>query len=66
MMKLHVSIINQIQKYTEAMKSESLYKQTQEVIEEVIRIFESHFGNSYPDVWKKAVVDIRKAVEGAA
>lgn len=66
MMKLYVTLINQLQKYTEAMKSESINKQTQEVVEQIIRICESHFGNTYPEAWRKVVIDIREAVEGAA
>lgn len=64
--ELHLKYLNQLQKYTEAMKSESINRQTQEVVIEVIRVFESHFGNTYPDVWKRATGEIKALVEGAA
>lgn len=67
MHKLHLGYINQLQKYTEAMKSESINKQTQEVATEIIRIAEQYFGNAYPETWSKFVKDIRGAVgEGSA
>jgi hypothetical protein len=64
--KLYLSYINQLQKYTEAIKSESINRQTQDVAEKLIQIFERHFGAGYPVEWNQAVLEIRQKIEGAA
>lgn len=65
MHKLYLGYVNQLQKYTEAMKSQTVNKLTQEVAEAIIQIFERHFGNSFPEAWKEAVKEIRGLVEAA-
>jgi hypothetical protein len=64
--KLHLGYVNQLQKYTEAMKSESINRQTQEVAEKLVQIFERHFGTSFPEQWREAVADLKKEIEAAA
>lgn len=61
-----LSYVNQLQKYTEAMKSETISKETQEAVEEVLRIVERHLGTTYLEVWHAVVVDVRRALEDAA
>lgn len=61
-----LSYINQLQKYTEAMKSETISKETQEAVEEVLRIVERHLGTTYLEVWHAVVKDVRRALEDAA
>lgn len=63
---LYLRYVNQLQKYTEAMKSESINRLTQEVAEQIVQIFERHFGNTYPEEWQSAVKELRVLVEEAA
>lgn len=58
--------INQLQKYTESMKSESISKETREAVEEVLRIVERHLGTTYLEVWHVIVKDVRHALEESA
>jgi len=58
-----LSYINQLQKYTEAMKSETISRETQEAVEEVLRIVERHLGTTYLEVWHIIVKDVRHALE---
>lgn len=55
--------INQLQKYTESMKSEAISKETREAVEEVLRIVERHLGTTYLEVWHVIVKDVRRALE---
>lgn len=64
--KLYLSYINQLQKYTEAMKSESINRQTQDVAEKIVQVFERHFGTSESVAWNEAVLELRQIIEGAA
>jgi hypothetical protein len=64
--ELHLKYLAQLQRYTEAMKSESINRQTQEIVVEVVRVFETHFGNAYPEVWKRATGELKLLVDGAA
>jgi hypothetical protein len=61
-----LAFINQLQKYTEAMKSETISKETQEAVEEVLRIVERHLGTTYLEVWHAVVKDVRRALEESA
>jgi chromosome segregation ATPase len=65
LMKLYVTLTNQLQKYTEAMKSESINKQTQDVALKLVAVFERHFGQAYPVEWRTCVTEI-KALEASA
>src|SRR5215467_8871224 len=58
--------INQLQKYTESMKSESISRETREAVEEVLRIVERHLGTTYLEVWHIIVKDVRHALEESA
>jgi len=58
--------INQLQKYTESMKSESISRETRDAVEEVLRIVERHLGTTYLEVWHIIVKDVRHALEDGA
>lgn len=58
--------INQLQKYTESMKSESISRETRDAVEEVLRIVERHLGTTYLEVWHVIVKDVRHALEESA
>lgn len=66
MHKLYLGYVNQLQKYTEAMKSQTVSKLTQEVAEQIVQLFERHFGNTYPEEWKVCVQELRGLIEEAA
>lgn len=61
-----LGFINQLQKYTESMKSESISKETRDAVEEVLRIVERHLGTTYLEVWHAVVKDVRHALEESA
>src|SRR5215831_4124535 len=46
-----LSYIGQLQKYTEAMKSESISKETQLAVEQILALVESRLATSYPELW---------------
>lgn len=61
-----LSYINQLQKYTEAMKSETISKESQAVAEAILGIVEHHIAASQPDLWLLVMRDVRGALEGRA
>jgi len=61
-----LGFINQLQKYTEAMKSESISKEAQTVAEEILQIVERHIATSQPDLWLGVMKDVRAALEAVA
>lgn len=61
--KLHTSLMNQLQRYTEATKTESLTRQTQETIQQLLIIVEHKVAPSNPQLWREIVHDVRTAVE---
>ena len=63
--KTHLSLINQLQKYTEAQKSETLTKQTQDTVSAVMVIIEHRLANTNQQLWREIVGDVRKAIEAA-
>ena len=63
--KTHLSLINQLQKYTEAQKSETLTKQTQDTVAAVMIIIEHRIAGENPQLWREIVGDVRKAIEAA-
>jgi hypothetical protein len=63
--KLHLSYVNQLQKYTEAQKSETLTKQTQDTVSAVMVIIEHRIATTNPQLWREIVGDVRKAIEAA-
>jgi len=63
--KLHLSYLNQLQKYTEAQKTESLSKQTQDTVSAVMVIIEHRLAATNPGLWREIVGDVRKAIEAA-
>ena len=58
--------INQLQKYTEAMKSESISREAQTVAEEILSLVEKHCAVTYPELWLQIMRDVRSALEQAA
>jgi|SRR5215472_2468165 len=58
--------INQLQKYTEAMKSESISREAQTVAEEILALVEKHCAVTYPELWLQIMRDVRSALEAAA
>lgn len=63
--KTHLAYVNQLQKYTEAQKTESLSKQTQDTVSAVMVIIEHRLANTNPTLWREIVGDVRKAIEAA-
>lgn len=63
MNKLHLSLMNQLQRYTEATKTESLTRQTQETIQQLMIIVEHRVSPTNPQLWREIVHDVRTAVE---
>jgi hypothetical protein len=63
--KTHLSYVNQLQKYTEAQKTESLSKQTQDTVQAIMVIIEHRIANQNPQMWREIVGDVRKAIEAA-
>ena len=61
-----LSYINQLQKYTEAMKSESISREAQTVAENILQIVEKHCAVTYPELWLNVMRDVRAALESAA
>jgi hypothetical protein len=61
--KLHTSLVNQLQRYTEATKTESLTRQTQETIQQLMIIIEHRVAPSNPTLWREIVHDVRQTVE---
>lgn len=58
--------INQLQKYTETMKSESISKEAQGVAEKILLIVEKNLATSYPELWRGVMREVRLALESAA
>ena len=57
--------INQLQKYTEAMKSETLSKEAQGVAEQILMVVEKNLSVSHPELWHSVMRDVRQALETA-
>jgi len=61
-----LSFVNQLQRFTEATKQESISKETQAVAETLLQIMERHVSTTYPELWTRIVADVRRAMEGVA
>jgi len=61
-----LAYINQLQKYTEAMKSESISREAQSVAENILQIVEKHCAVTYPELWLNVMKDVRSALEASA
>lgn len=59
-----LSFVNQLQRFTEAQKSETVSKEAQAVAESLLTIMERHVAVTYPELWNRIVVDVRRAMEG--
>jgi hypothetical protein len=60
-----LSYINQLQKYTEAMKSESISRESQQVAEAILGLVQKHVAVTYPEMWNLIMHDVRGALEAA-
>lgn len=60
-----LAYVNQLQKYTEAMKSESISREAQNVAEEILQLVERHCATTYPELWLGIMKDVRSALEAA-
>lgn len=60
-----LSYINQLQKYTEAMKSESISRESQAVAEAILGLVQKHVAISNPELWNLIMHDVRGALEAA-
>lgn len=60
-----LSYVNQLQKYTESMKSENITKESQAVAEAILGLVEKHLSISQPDLWNAIMKDVRGTLEGA-
>jgi hypothetical protein len=60
-----LAYINQLQKYTEAMKSESISRESQAVAEAILGLVQRRLAASYPEMWDAIMHDVRGALEGA-
>jgi len=60
-----LSYVNQLQKYTESMKSENITKESQAVAEAILGLVEKHLSTSQPDLWNAIMKDVRASLEGA-
>jgi hypothetical protein len=61
-----LSYINQLQRYTEAMKTESISREAQGVAEKLLQVVERNLATSHPELWRSVVRDVRLALESAA
>lgn len=59
-----LSFVNQLQRFTEAQKSETVSKEAQAVAEVLMGIMERHVAVTYPELWQRIVTDVRRALEG--
>jgi len=59
-----LSFVNQLQRFTEAQKSETVSKEAQAVAEVLMGIMERHVAPTYPELWQRIVTDVRRALEG--
>lgn len=60
-----LSYVNQLQKYTESMKTESISKESQAVAEAILALVERHLAASQPDLWLAIMRDVRGVLESA-
>jgi hypothetical protein len=60
-----LTYVNQLQKYTEAMKSESISREAQSVAEQILALVERHCATTYPELWLGIMKDVRGALEAA-
>jgi len=58
--------INQLQKYTEAMKSESISREAQSVAERILGMVEKHCAVTYPELYLEIMKDVRATLEAVA
>ena len=61
-----LAYINQLQKYTEAMKSELISREAQGVAENLLQVVEKHLSATYPELWLAVMKDVRSALEAVA
>lgn len=59
-----LTFVNQLQRFTEAQKSETVSREAQAVAETLMGIMERHVAVTYPELWQRIVGDVRRALEG--
>jgi len=59
-----LSFVNQLQRFTEATRTEAVSKEAQAVAEVLMGIMERHVAVTYPELWQRIVGDVRRALEG--
>jgi hypothetical protein len=64
--RTHLSYVAQLQRYTEAQKSEVLTQQTQDTVQAVLLIIEHKVAPTNPQMWREIVTDVRHALAEAA
>lgn len=61
-----LSFVGQLQKYTEAMKSESISREAQAVAEQILAVVEKRLSTSHPELWLDIMKDVRAGLEAVA
>jgi len=59
-----LSFVNQLQRFTEATRTEAVSKEAQAVAEAIMAVVDRHISVTYPELWQRIVTDIRRAMEG--
>lgn len=62
--KLTIALVGQLQKYTEATKSEAIRQEQQDAIMAVLRIVEGELSD-YPNLWQRVAQRVHRLVTGA-
>ena len=66
MNQAQIQIIGQLQKYTEATKSESISKEAQELAKHILEIVEQEIAQESPHLWQRIVQALRKKITAVA
>lgn len=59
---MHIKAVGQLQKYTEATKSETLTKETREYLTALLRVMEPHLAPVAPSAWRDALQAVRAKI----
>lgn len=65
LIQTQTTIINQLQKYTETMKNQTVPQEVQEVAQSIMRCVEQEVASENPHLWQRVVKAVRQHVEGA-
>lgn len=61
-LKAHASAVNQLQKYTESVKTEVIKPELQKAIIAVLKLVEHHVATKHPDTWKAIALEVETVV----